>query len=219
MVATSEKFEELEKLNEVEALREQEHEGEVPEVEDGEQGDESPQFFEEHGTFPELEYGRHGGWPGKYRKFGKCKFEVGLPHYPPLTGAIRAEVYENGKPSNCIIRADKEWSVRVHWYLKGALQDCICGYWCLNLFMESIGPGPELVIPYHKLIPLRPCGNGHYWYEIKVPAGFITPKHCSIPYQLVAGVTYRTPCKKPGPISGFCKLPMIQFYESSKRFT
>ena len=163
--------------------------------------------------YPEPEHGKHG-------THGKCEFEVQFPTYPPLKGGIEAELYENGAPTNYIIRADKEWSIKVHWYLKGALKDCIGGFWCLTLFLESIGPGPEFKIPYQEgYIPLDPCGDCNYWYEIKVPAGKIDAKHCSDPYKLVVALTYLTPCKKPGPMAGFCELPMVQFYESKKTGT
>jgi len=147
----------------------------------------------------------------------KHYFEVTTPTSPPLHGGITAEILEEGKPTNYIIRSDKEWSVKVHWYLEGALTSCLCGYWCVHLYMESVGPGPELVVPYGDIhIPLDPCGDGHYWYEIKVHPGLIKAKHCSIPYKLVAALTYRTPCDDPGPMAGFCELPLVQFYESKK---
>jgi hypothetical protein len=147
----------------------------------------------------------------------KHYFEVQTPVYPPLKGGITAEVLEEGQPTNYIIRSDKEWSVKVHWFLEDPLTRCICGYWCLHLYMESIGPGAELVVPYGDIkIPLEPCGDGRYWYEIKVRPGFIKPEHCSVPYKLVAALTYRTPCDEPGPMAGFCELPLVQFYESDK---
>ncbi len=223
MVATLEKSNELDEFNldevsEVEPFRKDEENGEFSD--ENAEGDEALRLLEAPAKLPEKTNGKDWDWLGEHRHFGRCNFEVGIPNYPPLTGGLRAQVYENGRPTNSIIRADKEWSVRAHWYLKGALKDCICGYWCLNLFGESIGPGPEFVIPYHrKLIPLRPCGRGHYFHEIKVRPGYITPKHCSAPYKLVVGVTYITPCKVKGPMVGFCELPTVQFYESNKRFT
>ncbi|MCB0191010.1 MAG: hypothetical protein KDJ65_03625 [Anaerolineae bacterium] len=150
----------------------------------------------------------------------KHYFEVTTPVDPPLKGGITAQILEGGKPTNYIIRADKDWSVNVEWYLEGALTDCICGTWCLHLFMESVGPGPEVAFPYGEIrVPLDPCGDGHYQYEIEVKGGFIKPEHCTTPYKLVAALTYRTPCDKPGPMAGFCELPLVQFYESDKQGT
>lgn len=151
-------------------------------------------------------------------------FEITTPT-EPLTGYLTAEVYEGDEISNGIIRTDQDTTIKVHWWLQGALKRCLCGYWCVEMYAESIGPGPEFVLPHaheDKLIPLDPCGDGHYWEDIKIPAGTIDPKHCSSPYQLVVGLTYRTPCKgkdgkfEPGPMAGFCKLGCFQFYESVK---
>ena len=152
---------------------------------------------------------------------GTHYFEVTTPVSPPLKGGITAEILEEGKPTNYIIRSDKDWSVKVDWFLDGALTDCICGNWCLHLYMESIGPGPEFVLPYGEVrVPLEPCGDGRYSYEIKVRPGTVRPEHCSVPYKLVVALTYRTPvCDKPGPMAGFCELPIIQFYESDKQGT
>jgi len=147
-------------------------------------------------------------------------FEITTPTHPPLTGSMNAQVYEGNELSNGIIRTDVDWSVRVHWELKGALVPCICGFWCLHVYLESIGPGPELKLPHpHEIhIPLDPCGDGKYWYDFKVPAGTVSADHCSTPYKVVVALTYKTPapCKDPGPMAGFCELPILQFYESKK---
>lgn len=152
-----------------------------------------------------------------------CPFEITMPT-DPLRGYLTAEVYEGDHLSNGIVRTDQDLTVKVHWWLEGALTRCICGYWCVQLYAESIGPGEEFVIPEGKgkLIELDPCGNGEYWHDITIPAGKIDPKYCSAPYKLVVGLTYRTPCKdkygefEPGPMAGFCKLGCFQFYESVK---
>jgi len=151
----------------------------------------------------------------------KSVFEVTVATYPPLEGHMKAEVLENGKPSNNIIRTDQNWTVRVHWELEGALVPCICGYWCLSLFLESIGPGREFQFPLpHQediRIPLDPCGNGQYWYDIVVPAHTIRDTDCSIPYKAVVALTYLDYCERPGPMAGFCELPILQFYTDKKQ--
>lgn len=155
-------------------------------------------------------------------KFNQSVFEVTVAVDPPLTGRMEAQIYEGDKRSNNVIRADKDWTVRVHWELEGALVPCICGTWCLNLFMESIGPGPELRLPRKEIhIPLDPCREnaapGEYWYEIKIPADTIETDHCGIPYKPVVGLTYLDVCGNPGPMAGFCELPVVQFYEDEKQ--
>ena len=143
-------------------------------------------------------------------------FEVSLPS-PVLTGEIYADVYEvaGAKPTT-IIRTDQHWGVKAHWELEGPLAAFICGEWCLHLFLESMGPGPELKLdPYPNMnIPLDPCGNGEYYFDFKVEPGVVKAEHCSNPYKLVLAVTYITPCGKPGPIAGFVEGPMLQFYQA-----
>lgn len=154
------------------------------------------------------------------KKFSKSVFEVTVAVEPPLQGRMEATVLEGreNKRSNHVIRADQDWKVRVHWELSGALVPCICGYWCLSLFMESIGPGAELKLPEREIeIPLDPCGNGEYWYDIEIPAHTIKDEHCSIPYKPVVALTYLDNCKHPGPMAGFCELPVLQFYRDEKQ--
>jgi hypothetical protein len=147
----------------------------------------------------------------------KGNFEVSLPE-PVLTGEVYGTVYEvAGAQPTTIIRTDQEWGVKLHWDLKGPLAKFICGEWCIHLFLESIGKGPELNLdPYpYQSIPLDPCGDGEYNFDFRVQPGKVTSEHCSTPYKLVAAITYVTPCGKPGPISGFLEGPILQFYEPS----
>lgn len=148
-----------------------------------------------------------------------AEFEITTPTHPPLTGALHVEVYEGDHLSNNIIRIDQDVTIKFHWRLEGPLTRCICGTWCLNVFFESIGPGPEIRLPGYaqgKHIPVDPCGDGKYWDDFVIPAGTLGAEHCSTPYKLVAALTYLTPCDDPGPMAGFCELPVIQFYESVK---
>ena len=135
-----------------------------------------------------------------------------------LSGALTAAVYEGDEPTNFVIRSDKTWAIEVKWWLRGALRECLGGTWCLQVYAESIGPGRELVLPGAEevKIPLDPCGDGHYGYRFVFRPGTIQPQHCSIPYKLVVGLTYRTPCDEPGPMAGFIELPTVQFFESDK---
>lgn len=147
----------------------------------------------------------------------QCKTEVQLPTQPRLELRMGADVYEDGKPSNCIIQYHKPWDVRLRWSFQGALAPCICGYWCVGLRFESLGPGPEFAYPPKPhLVDLNPCGNGCYEYTIRMEPGTIRVEHCSTPYKVVAVLTYLDYCKDPGPIVGFCELPTLQFYETRK---
>jgi hypothetical protein len=148
----------------------------------------------------------------------KGRFETsGALRAPYLTGEISAYLTESGGAEPVtIIRADQDWQVHVNWTLSGKLTEFVCGEWCLNLFLESIGPGDELKLPDGYLhIPLDPKpGDNHYYETINIPAGRITAEMCSTPYKLVVTVTYLTPYKhQPGPMAGFVEGPVVQFYQ------
>ncbi len=102
--------------------------------------------------------------------------------------------------------------VYMRWCLSGSLRECICGFWCPTVHLESIGKGPEFSI--HG--PRVPLDCKKRCYGVRIPGSGIDPAHCSTPYKLVATLQYLTPCWNPGPIVGFCELPLVQFYESKK---
>jgi hypothetical protein len=142
------------------------------------------------------------------------KFEVsGSPKL--LAGYIGAEVREvGGVDPTTIIRFDQDWVVTMEWGLQGSLKSMICGEWCLNVDLESIGPGEEMELPTQELhVKLDPCGTGKYKKDIRIPAGTVKPEHCSTPYKLVATVTYLNACGRPGPMAGFVEGPIVQFYD------
>lgn len=144
-------------------------------------------------------------------------FEITIPVGTPLTGSLSAKVvdYQGVTPGN-IIRADHDWAVHFDWSLKGPLAGCLCGEFCLRVFMESIGPGPELALPFKDdiRVPLDPCGDGHYKHIFRIPAGSIPAEACGPAYRVVGSLSFYNTCDEPGPISGFCDLGMVQFYRS-----
>jgi hypothetical protein len=155
-------------------------------------------------------------YPGHYRKRA---FETPFRQKGLFDGVIDATVHEHGGfPPTTIIRSDQVWGVHVRWATSGTLVRMICGKWCLQVHLESIGPGPELRLPRKPVhIPLDPCGKHkypytvHYKYHLDIPAGTITPAHCGIPYKLVTSLTYIDYCGKPGPIAGYVEGPIMQF--------
>jgi hypothetical protein len=134
-----------------------------------------------------------------------------------LTGTIEAEIYEQGgvQPTT-IIGINQDWRVDFKWSLTGPLAPLICGKWCLHVRLESIGPGHEYALPLtcnEVTVPLDPCGDGHYAYPFTVSKGTVKAEDCSVPYKVVATVTYLNACDRPGPIAGFVEGPIIQFYD------
>jgi hypothetical protein len=135
---------------------------------------------------------------------------------PYLSGEIGAYITEvDGVDPVTIIRSDQDWKVHVHWTLSGKLNEFVCGEWCLNLFLESIGPGRELRLPDEELhVHLKPQPyETRYWETICIPAGRVPVDMCGTPYKLVVTVTYLTPKGEPGPMAGFVEGPVVQFYQ------
>jgi hypothetical protein len=146
-------------------------------------------------------------------------FETPLgPGNPHLAGQINSVVVvEKGdkavEPTQ-IIRIDTDWSVHVEWELTGHLAKLICGHWCVNVLLESMGPGPELKLPnYSHEVPLDPCGDGRYELWCDIRRGTVPAEACGTPYKMVVTITYFNECGKPGPIAGFYEGPILQFYD------
>ena len=135
-----------------------------------------------------------------------CSTEAPVPCSLKLS--LYAGIYEEGHPSNRIINVNKPWDTRVWWSLSGSLRESLCGYWCVAAHFESIGVGAEfnLDIPHFKF----DCH--HYHWSVVIPGKGIKPDDCTSPYEVIATVSYRNLCDKPGPIVGFCRLPPVQFF-------
>lgn len=150
-----------------------------------------------------------------YRSNGTV--EIDFPDFD-LKAYLHGYVWEaDERPTNHIINIDEDWGIKLHWGLRGKWARVLCGYWCVGAHFESIGPGPEFRLPAEKddLIPIDPCGTLRYEHNFRVPARFVKPTYCSSVYKVVLTLTYRTHCKKPGPIAGNYKLPMLQFYQTA----
>ena len=146
-------------------------------------------------------------------------FETPLgPDNPHLFGEIKSVVVrEKGEKAVLpyhVIRIDSDWTVHVEWAFKGHLSKLICGTWCINVLLESIGPGPELRLPdpAHR-VKLDPCGDGHYELWCHIPAGTVPADACGSPYKCVVSITFEDYCERPGPIAGFVETPLLQFYD------
>ena len=144
-------------------------------------------------------------------------FEINRPLNAGLSGDITGYVSEvDSVDPVTIIDVNKDFKVHINWALEGAFTPFICGSWCVNVFLESIGDGPELNLPAAPVdVPLNPePGRNEYSAWQLIPARTIKPEHCSVPYKLVSTVTYRTVKGRPGPMAGFVEGPILQFYDS-----
>jgi hypothetical protein len=164
--------------------------------------------------------------PGYY----EGEFEV--EWLPRLHGTIGAKVWEEGEAPSRIIDLNDKWFVQVDWTLTGPMRRFICGTFEVDVYMESIGKGPEFELPDVKPIPLDSSPDGTYSVTIEVLPGVIKThlekwweemkehdlpvpeRETDIVYKMVCTVTYRDPYGQPGPIAGFVEMPMFQFYKA-----
>jgi hypothetical protein len=142
-------------------------------------------------------------------------FEINRPLQNLLTGNISAHVHEiNSVEPTTILEVDKEFVVHISWSLDGPLTPFVAGTWQVNVFFESIGPGPELKLPLPTLeLPLDPnIGPNYYEALVSIPANTLKDADATVPYKMVTTVTYRTPKGRPGPMAGFVESPVLQTY-------
>lgn len=142
-------------------------------------------------------------------------FEMNYPLTGLLTGNIDVHLHEIGSVNPVtILEADKDFIVHIRWSVSGPLAPLVAGSWNVNVFFESIGPGPELKLPNTTLtIPLTPSfGVNSYDASVTIPANTLQGVDTTVPYKMVATVTYRLPNGRPGPMAGFVESPVIQVY-------
>jgi hypothetical protein len=158
------------------------------------------------------------------QKFGYCEFEID-PVDCSLSGYINASVYEGGPPEGkqdptTIVSCNEDLYVKVEWQLYGHLVQHLCGYFCVCVYLESIGPGKDYSLdcdntgqPCLDLIEMNPCGDGKYEAICRIPANSIDCGDCGRLYEIAVTLTSLNYCKKPGHIAAYCKGPCIMFYE------
>jgi hypothetical protein len=165
----------------------------------------------------------------KSKKFGYCDFEID-PIDSTLWGYICASAYEGGpskgeQDAKTIVACNEDLYVKVKWHLWGHLVHHMCGYFCVCVYLKSIGPGKDYNLdcdgdgkPCLELIPMDPCGDGYYEVECKIPARSIDCGDCGTLYEVAVTLTALNACKKPGHIAAYCKGPCIMFYEPERTY-
>lgn len=146
-------------------------------------------------------------------------FEVEFT-YPLLAGTIGMEYHEEGEAPSRIIDIKDDLLIDIKWGTYGSLVPYLCGYWCVQVFLECYGNCGVDFVKTAPLIPLNPCGDGTYSATVTVPAGTIPVPSgsCSCVCKFVCTVTYLTTCTdsngnyKPGAIAGMVEGPILQFY-------
>ncbi|MDX2138436.1 MAG: hypothetical protein SF123_10110 [Chloroflexota bacterium] len=134
----------------------------------------------------------------------------------PMKGSIVAEIVDtSGIPSNRIIRTTDTWQVNVQWTLSGAGAAFVSPNetWVVRVFIESIGPGFEGLVPPAAEIQATGGMNQSYSHTFSFPpnANMAAPNFSGV-YKVVVVLTLKDPMGNPLPIAGFSEEPIIQFY-------
>lgn len=145
----------------------------------------------------------------------ECKFQLD-PYICDLDGYIRAYVVDlDRQQPSTIINCDEGGEVHVEWDIRGPLRDHLCGSWCICVYLESIGPGPEIEVPDScRTYPIVACKDGPYRHVVRLPAG-VDCGDCGKLYIVGVTLTSKDGCDNPGHIAAYCKGPTIMFYEGT----
>ena len=128
-------------------------------------------------------------------------------------------VDKEGVPPGNIISTEDDFYVQWDIWVKGPIWRLICGCWCLDLRVESIGEGREFSLSnvIGNGCGFRHCFHGceycHFRYRVCVPAGTIPAGKCSSVYLLAATFQLLDHCGRPAPIVGYENLGAFSFYD------
>ena len=145
------------------------------------------------------------------------------PFGAAFAGTITATVHEHTGPGDppapptTIIRTNNPWAINISWQTTGLGTGMITGNWHLHVFLESIGPGPDLdlvdLAPGDHVIPLTPgLPPVDYFVHFDVPAGRVSAPAAGRLYKLVVSLTYIESTGSPGPMAAYVEGPVLQFY-------
>lgn len=112
----------------------------------------------------------------------------------------------NGTPASTIISLTDSWNLQVSWQVTGLFVPSIGGKWLVRAFVESIGPGPELLVASAD-IPMTGLNNYSRVFNI----GPSVPGQAG-PYKLVVVITSTNLLGTPSPFAGYAEGPILQFY-------
>jgi hypothetical protein len=132
-----------------------------------------------------------------------------------LSGSISPSIIiDPGLPPADIIKVGTPFQVKVDWEIHGTAVPLVAGTFRVQVFFESIGPGPETVDPPAPInvpvasVPLLPGPQRQYTINVPVPGALLTPGA----YNMVALLTYLDVSNNPGPMAGFSDEKILQVF-------
>lgn len=132
-------------------------------------------------------------------------------------GHIQLKVTDpTGQLPSTIISLQDPWKLEVSWQLHGMLVGNMGGTWHVRAYVESIGPGPEILIAKWDG-PIT--GQNQYNIPFIIqPAALQPPPPDRIEegaYKLVVVVTSTNLQGGPSPFAGYEEGPVIQFFKGA----
>ncbi len=140
--------------------------------------------------------------------------------YPGLviSGTISPSILTDPNlPPTDIIEAGVPFTVSINWSVTGPAVPLMAGTWNVAARFESIGPGPEILLPAPSVAfiagAVGPATTRTYTglTSVAVPAG-VLPVGA---YELIVLLTYVTPGGLPGPLAGYSDERIIQVFPNS----
>ena len=122
-------------------------------------------------------------------------------------GDIQTQVSDpHGIAPTTIISMQDDWHLKVDWQVNGSLVPSICGKWHVRAYLESMGPGPEILVANRDI---EFTGNSDYSETF-----FIGPNVPNVEgaYKLVTVITSTNKLGLPSPFAAYDEGPILQFY-------
>lgn len=131
---------------------------------------------------------------------------------PPafLDGNLTAALIDSTGTPNRVLERNQPCSIKVDWSINGPVAPGLGGDWRIQVFMESMGPGPELSIGT-TTVPLNsvpPAAVRNYTATLNIPGGTVPADGT---YKLTLVLTH-TNLGVPDRMAGFVEGPVVQFY-------
>jgi hypothetical protein len=135
-----------------------------------------------------------------------------------LNGTMDIEVLDADQNPNQVLQTDLAWNINVKWSIFGTDAPAIGGDWHVQATLESIGPGPELIVGTAD-VPVSaaaPALTRDYAATINVPVGKLksdgTEDGVYLLSVLITHTNTGAGVTKKDKMAGFSEGPMLHFY-------
>lgn len=134
--------------------------------------------------------------------------ELPAPFSSFFSGTINTAVIDTfGNPASTIISMQDSWTLQVVWNLSGTLVPSIGGKWQVRAYLESLGPGPEMLIANRTV---NMDGSLNYAENFVIGPG---EPNTAGAYKLVTVLTSTNLLGAPAPFAAYDEGGILQFFE------